>query len=128
MSVAKRFWEGHIIVGGTEVGFANGSLSIDRGLQTFYQIGDYDLTSRREATREITGTIEHGFIDVALFGTGALRTPGAVNPWTFQLQASMATNAIVLSGCAIESWDFELPADGWITETVAWRAKGIVSY
>lgn len=126
MSVAKRFWEGHILVGGTEVGFANGSLSIDRGLQTFYQIGDYDLTARREATREITGTIEHGYINTSLFATGALQT--STNPWTFQLEASMATNSIKLTGCSIESWDFELPADGWITETVAWRAKGIVSY
>jgi hypothetical protein len=126
MSVAKRSWEGHIIKDSTEVGFANGSVSIDRGLQIFTQIGDYDLTARREAIREITGTIEHGFIDISLFATGALQT--SLNPLTFDIAASFSADSIVLSGCSIESWDIELPQDGWITETVNFRAKTIKSY
>lgn len=123
---ARRFWEGHLLKGGSEIGFANGTISIDRGLQTFYQIGSYDLTARREAQREITGTIEHGYIDVATFATGAFGT--VANPWTFDLSASMSDNAIVLSGCSIESYDLEFPADGWITETINFRAKTIKSY
>lgn len=111
---------------GTEVGFANGSISIDRGLLTFYQVGTYDMTARREAKREITGTIEHGFIDIATFATGAFGT--VANPLTFDISASMSDNAIVLSGCSIESYDLELPADGWITETINFRAKTIKSY
>jgi len=125
MSVAKRHWEGHIYKGGTEVGFANGTITIDRGLQTFFELGNYDLAARREARREITGTIERGFIDVTLFATAAL---GTTQLTTFDIQASMATNAIVLSGCSIETWDFEIPDDGWIRETVNWRAKTVKSY
>jgi hypothetical protein len=127
MSVAKRFWEGHLLKGSTEIGFANGTISIDRGLQTFYQIGDYDLTARREAQREITGTIEHGFIDIATFATGAFGLYAA-GPFTFNISASMSDNAIVLSGCSIESYDLELPSDGWITETINFRAKSIASF
>lgn len=126
MSVALRFWEGHILKNGTEVGFANGSLSIDRGLQVFYEIGAYDLTARREANRELTGTIEHGFIDVSLFATAALGT--ASNPYTFDIHASFATNAIILSGCSIENYDLDLPQDGWIRETVNFRAKTVKSW
>ena len=126
MSVAKRSWEGHILKASTEVGFANGTISIDRGLQIFREIGSYDFTARREAVRDITGTIEHGYIDTSLFATGALQT--ALNPLTFDIAASFATNSIVLSGCSIESWDLELPQDGWITETVNFRAKTIKSY
>lgn len=124
---AKRFWEGHLMKAGSEIGFANGTISIDRGLQTFYSIGSYDVSARREAQREITGTIEHGFIDIATFATGAFGTVG--NPsLTFDISASMSDNAIVLSGCSIESYDLELPADGWITETINFRAKSIKSY
>jgi hypothetical protein len=127
MSVAKRFWEGHLLKGGTEVGFANGTISIDRGLLTFYGLGRYDLLARRESKREITGTIEHGFIDVATFATGAFGL-FAAGPFTFDISASMSDNAIVLSGCSIETYDLTLPADGWITETINWRAKSVKSY
>jgi len=126
MSVAKRTWEGHILKGAVEIGFANGSISIDRGLQIFTQIGDYDMTARREAIREITGTIDHGFIDVSLFGSAALST--LVNPVSFDIAASFSDTAIVLSGCSVESWDLDLPQDGWITESVNFRAKTIKSY
>ena len=126
MSVAKRFWEGHLLKAGSEIGFANGSISIDRGLQVFYEIGAYDLTARREANREITGTIDHGFIDVTLFATSALGT--SQNPFTFDIAASFADNSIILSGCSIETFDLDLPQDGWIKESVNFRAKTIKSY
>jgi len=126
MSVAKRFWEGHLYQNTTEIGFANGTISIDRGLEVFTQIGDYDQTARRETVREITGTIDHGYIDNDLFASGAMQVTN--NPWTFSIQASFAAFATVLSGCSIESYDVELPADGWITESISFRAKTIKSY
>jgi len=125
MSVALRYWEGHIYKASTEVGFATGTVTIDRGLQTFYALGNYDLAARREASREITGTIDHGFIDVSLFATAAM---GTTQLTTFDIQASFAANAIVLSGCSIETYDFDIPADGWITESISFRAKTVKSW
>jgi hypothetical protein len=126
MSVAKRFWEGHLYQDATEIGFANGTISIDRGLEVFQQIGHYDQTARRETYREITGTIDHGYISATLFASGAYQTSN--NPWTFQIQASFSDHAIVLSGCSIETFDLDLPADGWITESISFRAKTVKSY
>lgn len=123
MSVAKRYWEGSLYKGATEIGFANGTITIDRGLQTFYELGNYDLAARREAVREITGTIEHGYIDDTTFLAEA--TGVGSNPATFNIQASMSDHAVFLSGCSIETYDFEIPADGWITETVSFRAKTV---
>lgn len=123
--VAKRFWEATLKKGATTIGFANGSFSIDAGLQTFKEFGNYDLAARREATRDITGTIEHGFIDVTLFATGVLGTSQLT---TFDIHVSMAANAIIFSGCSIETYDYEVPSDGWISETVNWRAKTIKSW
>jgi len=120
---AKRFWEGHILKAGTEVGYANGTVSVDRGTQYFQQIGDYDLTARRDASREITFTIEHGYINQELFG--ALAT-GAGTLSTFDIHASFSDYSIKLSGCSLESWDLDLPDDGWITESVDLRVKTIV--
>ena len=122
MGVAKRAWEGHIIKDGVEIGFAEGTITIDRGLQTYYALGNYDLAARREAAREITGTIDHGFVDPTLFAALATGT----NMTTFQIRASTADGAISLSGCTIESYDFDIPADGWITESISFRAKGFM--
>lgn len=120
MSIAKRAWEGHILKNGSEIGFVSGTISIDRGLQTWYELGTYDLAARRETAREITGTIEHGYVDEATFmaaATGASLTG-------FTIRASMSDHAIRVTGVSIETFDFEIPTDGWITETVSWRGKG----
>ena len=117
---AKRAWQGHIKKNGTEIGFVEGSVTIDRGLQVFHELGRYDIAARRETAREITGTIDHGFVDRATFmamATGA-------NLSTFQIEASTADGVLYLSGCSIESYDFDIPADGWITESISFRAKG----
>lgn len=126
MSVAKRFWEGHLYQNSAEIGFANGTITIDRGLEVFQQIGDYDMTARREAYREITGTIDHGYISPTLFSSGASQVTS--NPWTFAITASFSDHSMVLSGCSIESYDLDLPTDGWITESVSFRAKTITRY
>lgn len=121
MSVAKRAWQGHIKKGGTEIGFVEGSFTVDRGLQIFHQLGSYDIVSRRETAREITGSIDKGWVDETLFGTevtGASLT-------TFQIEASTSVGRYFLSGCSIESYDWNLPIDGWITESISFRAKTI---
>ncbi len=119
MTVAKRFWEGIFTKGGTDIGYGNGSISIDRNLQTFYGLGDYDLQARRSTARVIECTIEHGYIDSTLFLAAAT---GAADSF-FQIDASMAASAIKLSGCTITTHDWELPADGWINESVNLRVK-----
>ena len=118
MSVAKRAWQGHIYKDGTEVGFAEGTFSVDRGLVTRYGLGTYDVVARREVSREITGSIDHGYLSKALFmavATGA-------NLTTFQIKASTADGGIYFSGCSMETYDFDIPTDGWITESIAFRA------
>ena len=117
---AKRAWQGHIIKDGVEIGFVEGTITIDRGLQVFHELGSYDIAARREAAREVTGTIDHGFVDKTAFM--ALATGSNLS--TFQIKASTADGAIYLSGCSIESYDFSIPADGWITESIDFRAKG----
>jgi len=119
MSVAKRAWEGHILKGGSEIGFVSGTISIDRGLQTWRELGNYDIAERREAAREITGTIEHGYISQSDFmgaATGASIT-------IFKIEASMSDHSLIVSGVSIETYDFEVPTDGWITESISWRGK-----
>jgi len=43
---------------------------------------------------------------------------------TFQIEMSTADGRFTLSGCTIESYDFDIPTDGWITESIDFRAKG----
>lgn len=117
---AKRFWEGHIFKDGAEIGYANGTFSVDRGTQYFQQIGDYDLTARRDAMREITVTLDHGYVDQDLFGTLAT---GANALYTFDIRASFSSFSMKFSGCNIESWELEIPQDGWITESISLRVK-----
>jgi len=119
MSVAKRFWEGTLTKGGTEIGFAEGSISIDRNLQRFYELGRFDLAHRRSVARVIECTIEHGYISEALFATPA---SGASDVF-FTIAASMSDHAIRLSGCSVADYSFELPADGWITESISISVK-----
>ena len=126
MSVAKRFWEGHLTKDGTEIGYCNGTISVDPGLQTFYELGAYDMVARRNTARELTGTLDHGYIDRTYFASMALAT--AQNPFTFAIAASFSDRSISLSGCSIESFDLEIPTDGWISETVNFRAKTVKSY
>jgi hypothetical protein len=119
---AKRFWEGHIYKGAAEIGYANGTFSVDRGTQYFQQIGDYDLTARRDATREITVSIDHGYVDQALFGS---LVTGANALYTFDIHASFSSFAMKFSGCNIESWELEVPQDGWIQESISLRVKTV---
>lgn len=94
---------------------------MDRGLVTRYGLGTYDVSARREVAREITGSIDRGYVSKALFmavATGA-------NLTTFQIKASTANGGIYFSGCSIETYDFDIPTDGWITESVAFRAKAL---
>ncbi len=119
MSVAKRFWEGIFTKGGADIGFGSGTISIDRNVQFFYGLGSFDLEARRSTARVIECTIDHGYISPTLFlatATGAADAP-------FEIDASMADHAIKLSGCVITTLDWELPSDGWITESVNLRAK-----
>ncbi len=119
MSVAKRFWEGIFTKNGTEIGFGEGTISIDRNVQFHYDLGSYDLAARRSTARVIECTIDHGYISSTLFLAGAT---GAADS-TFEIDASMASDAIRLSGCMITTLDWELPSDGWITESVNLRVK-----
>ena len=122
MSVAKRFWEGIFEKDGTDIGFGEGSISIDRNVQFHYALGSFDLAARRSTARVIECTIDHGYIDRALFVTGAM----SATDTPFQIAASMADHAIKLSGCTITTLDWELPSDGWITESVGLRVKEFV--
>ncbi len=119
MSVAKRFWEGIFKKNGTEIGFGEGSISIDRNVQFFYGLGSFDLEARRSTARVIEFSIDHGYINSTLFLAAAT---GAADTF-FEIDASMSDHAIKLSGCTITTLDWELPADGWITESVSARAK-----
>jgi len=120
---ALRYWEGHIYKDDTEVGFANGTFTINRGTQYFQSIGDYDISARRDASREISITIDHGYIDPSTFG--AIAT-GADAIYTFDIRASFSDHSLKFSGCTIESYEFEIPQDGWITESITLRAKTVV--
>jgi len=119
MSVAKRFWEGTLTKGGSEIGFAEGTISIDKNLQTFYETGRYNLAHRRSVAPVIEVTIEHGYISPAAFTYAA---SGVTNP-TFQITASMSDHALKLSGCMMSDYEFELPSDGWINESVTLSVK-----
>lgn len=121
MSVAKRWWEGTLTKNGSEIGFAEGTISVDRNLQTFYELGTYNLVARRTVAPVYEGTIEHGYISKAAFyGTGISETDH-----TFNVTASMSDHAIRLSGCVISDYEFDLPADGWINESVSISVKVI---
>lgn len=119
MSVAKRFWEGVFKKGATEIGFGEGTISIDRNVQFHYDLGSLDLKARRSTARVIECTIDHGYIDSTLF----LATATGAADSTFEIDASMSADAIRLSGCMITTLDWELPSDGWITESVNLRVK-----
>ena len=119
MSVAKRFWEGIFTKAGTDIGFGEGSISIDRNVQFHYDLGSFDLAARRSTARVIECTIDHGYISTALFMVAATGTADVL----FEIDASMSDHAIKLSGCTITTLDWELPSDGWITESVSVRAK-----
>jgi len=119
MSVAKRFWEGIFTKNGTDIGFGEGTVSIDRNVQFFYGLGSFDLKARKSTARVIECTIDHGYIDESSF----LAHASAVADAFFEIDASMSDHAIKLSGCIITTLDWELPADGWITESVSVRAK-----
>lgn len=119
MSVAKRFWEGTLTKNGTEIGFAEGSISVDRNLQTFYEFGRFDLAARKSVARVIECTIDHGYVSVAAFAAAAT---GAADS-TFQIAASLSNHSIGLSGCMISDYDWELPSDGWINESVSILVK-----
>ena len=123
MAGAIRFWEAKLYKDATEIGFANGSYSVERGTQYFNALGEYDLVARRDATRTITGTLEHGYIDATWFETMA--TGIGSNPFTFDIRASFTAHSVKLSGCSIDTFDFEFPSDGWITETISFRVKTI---
>lgn len=118
-TVAKRFWEGSIYKDNQEIGFAEGTISIDNNFLYHYCLGSVDYKAQRSVARVIECTIDHGYISKALFFTEA------INATNFTIWASMSDHAIRLSGCTIESYDFELPTDGWINESISVRAQSI---
>jgi len=120
MSVAKRFWEGTLTKDGTELGFAEGSISIGENLQTYYELGRLDLAHRRSVARTIECTIDHGYVSQTAFLAAAT---GASPTTTFQIAASLSDHSIKLSGCMINDYDWELPSDGWINESVSVLVK-----
>lgn len=120
MSVAKRFWEGSLYKDGVEIGFAEGTISIDFNYQYHYCLGSSDVKAQRSVARVIECTIDHGYIDKSLFFSEAIAGTN------FLISASMSDHAIRLSGCTIETYDFELPTDGWINESISIRAASIV--
>jgi len=121
MSVAKRFWEGSLFKDGSEIGFAEGTISYDRNLQTFYELGRFDLKARRSVARVIEISIDHGYVSEASF----INHASGVNDETFQISASMSDHAIKLSGCMVADYSYELPADGWITESINISVKEV---
>ena len=122
MSVSKRFWEGSLYKNGAEIGFAEGSISFDNNLQTFHELGTLDIVARRKTARVIECTIDHGYIDATLFAAAAT---GSADETYMQIGASMSDHAIKLSGCAIMDYEYELPADGWITESITLSVKTV---
>jgi len=119
MSVAKRFWEGVFKKGATTIGFGEGTVSIDRNVQFHYDLGSFDLAARRSTARVIECTIDHGYISATML---LMAATGAADA-TFNIDASMSDHALRLSGCMITTYDFELPSDGWITESINVRVK-----
>jgi len=117
---ARRGWEGHLYKGSNEIGFAEGSLTIDENLLKFYRLGKYDIAERRATARNLEATIDHGYIDKTMFMASAM----AVGPiGSFDIRASFSDHSILMSGCIIANSDWTLPADGWVTESITLSVK-----
>jgi len=121
MSVSKRFWEGSLYKDGSEIGFAEGTISFDNNVQTYHEVGALDIVARRKTARVIEATIDHGYVSATAF---AAQATGAADAY-FQISASMSDHAIKLSGCTIGDYSFELPTDGWITESISLIVKTV---
>lgn len=118
---ARRGWEGHLYKGTTEIGFAEGTVTIDENLQKFYALGRYDLAQRRGVARNIEGTIDHGYIDRTWFMSSGMGAVGGT--FAFNVRASFSDHSILMSGCMVTDIDWKMPADGWVTESVKFSVK-----
>jgi hypothetical protein len=115
-------------------------VKVENDVQPYYELGKRFATELRPGNINISGSAERAHINGALLrlllGDGATGPPppgGMVQP-AFNMVITMENPArpgnsskIVLHGVKFDSWNFNLPEDEFVMESVKFRALRIIS-
>ena len=113
-------------------------ISVNSDLKPFYEIGRRYPTHLRPGVVSITGTAERAHVNGALLrlllGEGAVSPPSAANfvQPAFNIVATLRDSAkpdqqtaVTIFGAKFESWQYNIPAEDFVMEKVAFQALRI---
>jgi hypothetical protein len=124
----------------TPVGRAQGvTVRVLSELRPFHEMGQRYPTELRPGNVEIAGTIARAHVNGALLklmlgeeGAGGSRPAGAFVSPTFNLSLRLEnagfpgnTSTVTVHGVKLDGWDFKLPEDSFVLESVSFRALWI---
>lgn len=117
-------WNATLYKGGIKIGLAGSwSCEVATGLDPYYQIGERVPYALTEGNQEITGSMERVWINNDFVN---LAFPsGFLDEFDMQAQTSDQVDApyIYLYECKIETVGIDIPQDGFITESIDFRAR-----
>jgi hypothetical protein len=109
------------------VGYATGiSITHNPNLEAFYEVGSREPKVIKEGNIEITGTVDRAFVDRDMLGKESYT--GELGEFTLEVYPEGVGEGkpkITLSGVKFSGWTFDMPQDGWITESSDFIAKSI---
>lgn len=110
-------------------------INVTSDLRPFYEIGRRYPTHLRPGNVSVYGTVEHAHVNGALLrlllGDGATSPPGSPNfvQPSFNIVATLTNPAradeftkITVFGVKFESWQYNIPADEFVMESVGFQA------
>lgn len=114
----------------------NVQVRLENDVKPYHEIGNRFPTELRPGNLNVTGTIERAHINGALLklllGDGNTTPSPTIPQPVFEIVINMtnpanpdASTKVTISGVKFDSWNFSLPEDHFIMESVSFRAVSI---
>jgi len=121
---AIKGWRARILIDGTEVGTAeSASVDIDVALDEYFVIGKRQPYTIIEGAQTISGTLDKLWVDtqmLQLIGGGV--TP-QLTEFDLTVMHTTGSPRIDIYNCKPETLSFDIPADGFVTESLDFRGE-----
>lgn len=130
MTYTFRAHEGEVREGSsgseTVVALCRGiSFTVETNTEAVFELGSRTNKEYKRGNLEITGTIDRLIFDNRFFSNVDADHPVERTIVCYASGSDGTTMTITLSGVVFTSWDFDMPAEDYITESVEFTARDI---
>lgn len=94
------------------------SFEVNANLTSVYGVGYRDAQVIKEGQREVSGSLEHMFVDADFYDGIAEDTYQN----EYQIRAEVGGNTVTLSGVKFDTWSLDAPQDDFLVESIDFNA------